>query len=216
MDLSTFAKEYKDHNITLIGDIFTDDYFAHLKNEALGLITYNNRNETFSGIRKAGTISSSKLSANPTIHSLYTSPEFIGFLKEITGLDLERVNCDDKSSMNLLVYEKTGDFISWHKDPNHYKGNRITVLINIVNESCSDPTQLSESFLQYKLDGSIVSVKMKPNSILVFNGSIVDHRATGIGPNERRIQLSFTYCDVCRETFVGKPVRWLKETVLGY
>lgn len=214
--VSVLAEEYHLNNIVLIEDIFTPEYFEDLKKQVLGQLVHNSRNETFTGIRKAGTINSSTLSTNLMVHSLYTSPKFINLLKGITGLDLQRVNCDDKSSMNLLVYEKAGDFISWHKDPNHYMGNRITVLVSIVNESCSDTSQLSESLLQYKLNGSVVSIKMKPNSLLLFNGSEVDHRATGIGPNERRIQLSFTYCDVCRESFLGKPVRWFKETVLGY
>ena len=121
--------------------------------------------------------------------------------------------------MNILIYDKPGDFISWHFDPNHYIGMRLTILISIVNKGKGkDSSSLSSSFLQYKLRGSneIHSIQMKPNSILIFDGSQIEHKATGIDEHERRIVLSFTYCDICRETVLGNFVKRCKEMIMGY
>jgi hypothetical protein len=216
-DLTPFKKQFKDNRIVLIEDLFETTFFNHLQKKVLENEQFENRTaDVFNSLRKAGTVNSSKIS--PTIVDLYYNSNFLKFLREITELPLENVNCDDKSNMNILIYDKPGDFISWHFDPNHYIGSRLTVLISIVNRSSSDSQSLSSSFLQYKLRGSkeIHSIQMKPNSILIFDGSQIEHRATGIRENEQRIVLSFTYCDICRETVIGNFVKRCKEMIMGY
>ncbi|NDC95894.1 hypothetical protein EB118_17625 [bacterium] len=215
VDISFHASQYKENNITLIENAFSSSLFEMLKKEALSTIQDGeSRNDAFKSIRKAGTVNAQALEQSATVKGLYTSPQFLSLLRNITNLDLERVNCNDNASMNLLVYEKPGDFIAWHTDPNHYSGNRITVLISLINESSNNT--LSSSFLQYRLGHEMHSIQMKPNSILIFNGSKILHQATGISNNEKRVQLSFTYCDICKETIFGKTIKWAKETVLGY
>jgi hypothetical protein len=54
---------------------------------------------------------------------------------------------------------------------------------------------------------------MKPNSLLVFDGTKILHTATGIKPNETRIVLTFTYCDVCKEKIYARSIRKIKEAM---
>lgn len=211
---SVFVNKFNESSLVLIEDFFDIDFFRNLQENILQIQESNRTNNLFKSIRKAGTIPSNSIPEY--IKNIYYNKIFIQFLRKITNLSLENVNCDDDSNMNILVYDKPGDFITWHFDPNHYVGNRLTILINVINESSSN--SLSSSLLQYKIKGSneIYSIKMKPNSILIFDGSNVEHRATPIKLDERRIVLSFTYCDVCKETILGKFIKKCKEIVLGY
>jgi hypothetical protein len=216
LHFDVYSKQFRDNNLVHIKDVFREEYFHILQNEIATILRSKSthRNHLFSGIRKAETLTASDLMSSKIIADLYYSSLFIDFLKKIALLNLETVNCDDQSSMNLLVYNKPDDFIAWHHDPNHYTGKRLTILISIVNTNSSG-TALSSSQLEYKdTRGEIHSIQMAANSILVFNGSLVEHRATGISDGDSRIVLSFTYCDECRETFFGNLWKRLKETVL--
>lgn len=211
-------KEFKEHNIVFIKDVFDQAYFRVLKDGVLGHLNKGTmkRNNAFTSVRRAMTVKASDLRDEKNARDLYYSKFFIKDLRRMTGLPLENVSCNDEASMNVLVYNKPNDFISWHHDPNHYKGRRLTVLISLVNENAREPDKLSESELQYILDGKQHSIKMPPNSMLVFDGSKIKHRATSIGEGDTRIVLSFTYCDVCREGLMGYMFKKIKELVLGY
>jgi hypothetical protein len=215
--LSKFKYEYNQNHIVYIENIFTTNYFKNLKENVLSEINSKNvnRTELFAPIRKAATIKASNLVNNKTISNLYYCKSLQNIISSITNMNIENVDCKDESSINILVYNKKNDFISWHFDPNHYIGSRITVLINIINEN-AQKNNLSESELQYKINGEIKSIKMKPNSILIFDGTLIEHRATGIKDNENRILISFTYCNICKETLFGKILKHIKSIVLGY
>jgi len=57
---------------------------------------------------------------------------------------------------------------------------------------------------------------MKPNSILIFDGTKILHKATGISDNEERIVLAFTFCDICTISSHKRLYRKLKELILNY
>jgi hypothetical protein len=209
-----FINQFNENRLVLIENFFEKHFFDNLQQNILQIQESNRTNNLFKSIRRGSTIPSN--SVTEFIKNIYYNKIFIQFLSKITNLSLENVNCDDNSNMNILVYEKPGDFITWHFDPNHYVGNRLTILISIINEASSGT--LSSSLLQYKIKGSdqIHSIQMKPNSILIFDGSSVEHRATPIKSNERRIVLSFTYCNICKETIIGKFIKQCKEIVMDY
>lgn len=210
--------EFKERNIVFMKGVFDKAYFEELKGGVLGHLNKRTmkRNNAFTSVRRAMTVKASDLRTEENTRNLYYSKEFIKILSGITGLPLENVSCNDEASMNVLVYNQPDDFISWHHDPNHYKGRRLNVLISLVNENASEAGNLSESELQYIVDGKQYSIKMPPNSMLVFDGSKIKHRATSIGEGDTRIVLSFTYCDVCREGLMGYAFKKIKELVLGY
>lgn len=210
-----YINQFNHQRLVLIEDIFESQFFDNLKQDTLQMQNSNRTNDIFKKIRQASTVPSDSIS--DFVKNIYYNSEFIQFLNQITTLSLENVSCNDNSNMNVLIYDKPGDFITWHFDPNHYVGNRLTILISIVNESLIS-NSLSSSLLQYKIKGSnkVESIQMKPNSILIFDGSNVEHKATPIKSNERRIVLSFTYCDVCKETILGNFVKRGKEMVMSY
>jgi len=49
------------------------------------------------------------------------------------------------------------------------------------------------------VNGKEHTLKMKPNTLVIFKGSEILHKSTSIGENEKRILLSMVFCDVCQE-----------------
>ncbi|NBP00500.1 MAG: hypothetical protein EBU90_10330 [Proteobacteria bacterium] len=205
--------DFNEKKLVYIENIFDDQFFQRLQGYIRS--AQPSRTDTFQFARKAGTVKASNMPDQ--VAKLYYSRAFISFLSHVTGITLQNVNCDDESSMNLLVYDEPGDFINWHRDPNHYMGQRITVLICITNTN-SVTGELSSAELYYKEPNSndVSTLKMKPNSILVFDGSSIEHMATGISENDERVLLSFTYCDTCKPSLSGKVIEFFKQLVLGY
>lgn len=217
LDIPSYQQQFQNDNIVLINDVFSNDFFKTIQDHILQNLSSDTmkRNDNFTSIRKAITVNSTDLMKINIIKNLYYSPFFINFLKDVTNLQLQNVSCNDQANANLLVYNQPNDFITWHLDPNHYIGNRLTILISIVNKN-KNTNDLSMSQLQYIKNGEKISIKMPENSILIFNGSKIYHQATGIGPDDNRIVLSFTYCDTCRESLSGHIFKYFKEMILGY
>lgn len=216
INLQDYSQRFQENQLVLIRDVFKSEFFAQLKEHIMNNLNSSvmKRNTTFESIRKAITVKASDMESFYIVRDIYYSKHFKLFLRNVTGMELENVSCNDEASMNLLVYNKPNDFISWHTDPNHYIGNRLTILISIINQNEKD--DLSTSELQYMQNGELKSIKMPPNSMLIFNGSDIKHRATSIGDGDTRIVLSFTYCDICQETLFGSMLKSLKEIILGY
>lgn len=198
-----------------IPDVFDDGFFDFLKRKVNQIILSNRKKKTSNHIfRKASILSKNDLN-NTIVSELY--PTFLPLINKITQT-LGKFKCvTDKSYYNVLIYDKPNDFISWHKDPNHYIGNRLTVLLCLENTN-ENKTGLSSASLEYYLPGDkkLKSIKMKPNSILVFNGSNISHRATSISDGDKRVLVSYTYCNNCKKTIGGYIVKTIKEKILNY
>jgi hypothetical protein len=219
-DISSYKKDFLQNEIVYIENFFDNNYFEILKESVNSEISYNKSKRTgemLQNFRQAGSLNSNVIQ-NSNIINLYYSKELINIIQQITNnYNIQNVTCNDKSSYNILIYDKPNDYINWHLDPNQYTGNRLTILISIYNENDSK-NNLSSSELQYKLRNldKIQTLKMKPNSILIFNGSKILHKATSIKENEKRILISNTYCDICQENLLGFVFRNIKEFILNY
>jgi hypothetical protein len=68
-----------------------------------------------------------------------------------------------------------------------------------VNENKEKDGGLSSNLFKYNYDGDTHELQMKENSIVIFKGSEIFHKATAIEDGERRILLSMVMCDICQE-----------------
>ena len=222
IDLIGLQKTFNKTRIVYLENIFNNEYFHTLAN-SIDDINDKAKKRTSEFIqlhRKAGVLTKTDIdnyidNTNDTIvTNLYYNTGFINLLSNITGLTLQPTDCDDKVMYNILIYDKQNDFINWHYDPSYYTGNYISILLSIRNSNSTN-TDLSSSILKYKdiNTGVIHQLQMKPNSLLVFDGTKILHTATGIKPNEIRIVLTFTYCDVCKEKIYARSIRKIKEAM---
>ncbi len=162
--------------------------------------------------KKGGTVAYETLCVSaPSVVALYLSPSFQELVSAIVGERVEATPLHDQSSCSVLFYERPGDHIGWHYDHNFYKGRHFTVLIPILNRN-SDDTGLSEARLMAKIGGQEKLVETPPNTMVVFEGARVLHKATPIGDGERRVVLSMTFCTNPRNSLWQGAARRIKDT----
>lgn len=161
--------------------------------------------------KKGGTVSYESLQrfAHPCV-AFYHSGELMRFVSRATGVDVVPTPDRDQSSLSLLCYTEAGDHIQWHYDHNFYVGRHFTVLLPLVNSGRDGG--LSSSQFQRQLPGrAIQEHATAPNTLIIFEGARVRHRATPLGPGECRLMLSMTYTSDPRISRFKEFVRRLKD-----
>jgi hypothetical protein len=147
----------------------------------------------------------------PYCLAFYHSPQVQDLIASIVSGTLYTTPEQDQSSLSLLCYEEAGDHIHWHYDHNFYRGRHFTVLLSLRNESTTG--SLSASRLQYRdRAGRDVELATGANTLVVFEGARVWHRATPAEPGDLRILLSMTYCCDPRNNYFQEFCRRVKDT----
>ena len=169
-------------------------------------------------IRKATSYNFLNLHENEEYNGLlelYYSNEMLDSLSNILQKPIQRTPLNDNNACSLLIYTNKGDYITWHKDSSIYNGDRYVVLITLINEN-SDKNDLSHNEFVYIHNKKEYSIKMKPNSMVLFKGSEILHKSTEIEDKERRILLSMVFCDIChaKNNIFNKINEKLKNFVL--
>jgi len=161
------------------------------------------------GYKKSGSVSARDIhDLAPELEALYESPELIGLLSEVSGAKLLPCPERDPHRVALYYYTEPGDGIGWHFDSSHYKGQRFTVLIGVVNRT-------TESKLLCKLYEKVPSrervdlaVSTEPGMLIFFNGDRLYHSVSKLGANEERIVLTLEYVTDVRMN----PIRrWISD-----
>lgn len=209
-DRSAPADEFAREHITRIENFVTPACLETLRQEALAHVSEMKR--TFIPMHKKGaTLSYEKIhTLAPHCLAFYHSPEVQKWVASITGETVQPTPDQDQSSLSVLCYHEPGDHINWHYDHNFYRGRHFTVLLSLLNEG---PNGLSSGTLQRQLPGGQAqSYDTSPNTLMIFEGTRVRHRATPVGEGERRVILSMTYCADPRISRVKEFIRRCKDT----
>jgi len=186
-----------ENGIYIINNVLKPDFFQYIKTQ-FDNKSFTSKNSVF---RKGTGINFFDLHDNKDYNGLlefYYSGQLLDILSSLFKKPIQKPSLSDTDACSLLIYTKKGDFIDWHKDHSLYNGDRFVVLLTIINEN-ADKTELSQNEFIYVHDGREYPVKLQENSIIVFKGSEVLHKSTGIDEKERRILLSMTFCDICQE-----------------
>src|SRR5262249_20273373 len=147
----------------------------------------------------------------PAIVSLYHSAGFKDFISRLVGAAAQPTPINDQSSLSVLFYNKPGDHIGWHFDHNFYRGRHFTVLIMIANTGQA-AGGLSHGELTARVGGQDIAVRAQPNTVVVFEGARVRHKATPVHADEQRLVLSMTYCTDPRALWWQGVSRRIKDT----
>ncbi len=141
----------------------------------------------------------------------YHSPEVQRWVSTVVGVPVQPTPDQDQSSLSVLCYNEAGDHIHWHFDHNFYRGRHFTVLLSLANQSANGGT--SQSTLNRKLpDGREQTFDTSANSLVLFEGSRVLHRANPTADGDLRIMLSMTYCADPRTHWLKEFARRVKDT----
>ena len=187
----------KENQFIFIENILNPEFFDFLKHQFDDLQI--DTKETIG--RKASGIKFSTLHKSEDykgLLELFYSNDFLNVLIDVIEKPVQRTPLNDENTCSLLIYNKKGDYINWHKDYSNYNGDRYVVLLTLVNEN-KDKNGLSENEFYYIHDGEEHKLKMKENSVVIFKGSEIFHKSTAIAENEKRVLLSMVFCDICQE-----------------
>ena len=161
--------------------------------------------------KKGGTVAYETLCiAAPAVVELFQSKALHDLVSGIVGARVVPTPLHDQSSCSVLFYERPGDHIGWHYDHNFYNGRHFTVLLPIVNRN-RDGSGLSAARLIARIGGEDRQIATPANTMVVFEGARVLHKATPIGEGERRIVLSMTFSTDPRNTPLQGIVRRIKD-----
>jgi hypothetical protein len=144
--------------------------------------------------KKGGTIAYAHLiEASPAIVRLYHSETLRSFVSRTVGCAVWPTPLQDQSSLSILIYDRPGDHIGWHYDHNFYRGRHFTVLMAVHN-SGRRADGLSHARLSARIDGRDIEIPTPANTLVVFEGAKILHKASPILAGERRVLISMTYC----------------------
>jgi hypothetical protein len=161
--------------------------------------------------KKGGTLSYEAIHRYaPRCLALYHSPDFAEWLSVMIGVPVQPTADHDQSSCSILYYDQPGDHIGWHFDHNFYRGRHFTVLISLVNRSAVGA--LSSGRLQRRHSRETAEVPTPGNTLVVFEGASVLHRATAVAAGDQRVMLSMTFCTDPRIGAVKELARRIKDT----
>ncbi|EIJ43074.1 hypothetical protein BegalDRAFT_2218 [Beggiatoa alba B18LD] len=204
-DLPTF-----DQHIAQIPQFLPDELFKQLHDVAVrSLYTERSYLPTH---KKGGTVSYEALhKLAPELIAFYHSATLQQICSAVVGSLVVPTPLHDQSSCSLLVYERVGDHINWHYDHNFYTGKHYTVLLPLVNENYLKH-ELSSAQLWIKQKEQAIMIPTPPNTLVIFEGAKVLHKATKLGENERRILLSMTFCINPQAPVLKSVARRMKDT----
>ena len=164
------------------------------------------------GHKQGGTIAYDALWLRaPELVAFYRSTALARLVTAVTGVAVQCTPVKDQSSCSVLVYERAGDRIGWHRDLNFYRGRHFTVLLSLENRGDSGDA-LSSATLQVAGDDGGRDVPTPANTLLVFEGARLRHRVTALAAGERRVLLSMTFCTDTGSSLLADLARRLEDT----
>ncbi|MFG0335647.1 MAG: hypothetical protein ACF8TS_19990 [Maioricimonas sp. JB049] len=192
-------------------DALTRDTLSLARAEALAVTPHVERSYV-PAHKQGGTISYEAMhELAPGCLAIYHSPLLRGWLSDVIGVRVVPTADYDQSSCSLLVYDRAGDHIGWHYDHNFYRGQHFTVLISLVNQSATG-RQSACLLQQQRADGSERTFDTSVNTLILFEGARVRHRATATEEGDLRIILSMTFSTDPRTGPIRELARRVKET----
>jgi 2OG-Fe(II) oxygenase superfamily len=203
-----------DDRFATLPELLPEPAFQALRAEAQSLVAPER--SFVPAHKKGGTVAYETLiESAPAIVGLYHSEGFSNLISRVTGVAVQPTPINDQSSLSLLFYDRPGDHIGWHYDHNFYRGRHFTVLLMLINTGHA-AGELSHGELIARVGGQDapreIAVRARPNTLVVFEGAQVRHKATPVEADELRLVLSMTYCTDPRAKWWQGVSRRIKDT----
>src|SRR5262245_50174601 len=209
-DTETYAAEFASARLVAIAEFVSPTTLTRLRDEALAGIPF--LEHTHIPLHKKGNTLSYEciLRQAPHLFGFYHDRAVQAWISAVTGGTVETTPVQDQSSLSVLCYKDAGDHIQWHYDHNFYRGRHFTVLLSLVNRSAAGGLSRSRLERQFP-NGTVRSIAMPENTLVIFEGARVRHRATPTEAGDLRVVLSMTYCTDPRISRVREFARRVKD-----
>ncbi|OKH55952.1 2OG-Fe(II) oxygenase [Calothrix sp. HK-06] len=206
--ISKIKEDFQSQNEFVVIENFLSESALNIFINVFPLLETSINRNYIPGYKKGGSVSKYSLdSLAPVFGEFYQSPVLFDFLNNITEEKLIVCPDSDPHSYALYYYTEPGDHIQYHYDTSYYQGKRYTALLGLVDTSSSK--------LEYRLYGetNIQSLKIKPGTLVLFNGDKLYHRVTPLGRNEQRIVLTLEYLTDARMGSFKRFVSNMKDAI---
>ena len=196
----------------VLHDILPEKDFKHIRKLLLNNKTLFLRND--SSVRQGSSMGGHELRKSPLskIADIIDSSEFLEKVQSKTGIaNLQFVPEADTNRLSLLYYKDEGDGIDWHVDGTIYLGDRWAGILTIVED-----IKESEAKLELKPNGKPATfpVEKMENTLVLFQGDQVQHRARPMLMDEQRIVVSLLFST--NPTRTRNPILRLYQAWVNY
>ena len=196
----------------VLHDILPEKDFQHIRELVLKNKTLFLRND--SSVRQGSSMGGHKLRKSPLskIPDIIDNPKFLQKVQSKTGIaNLQFVPEVDTNRLSLLYYKDEGDGIDWHVDGTIYMGDRWAGILTIVED-----IKESEAKLELKPNSKPATfpVDKMENTLVLFQGDQVQHRARPMLMDEQRIVVSLLFST--NPTRTRNPILRLYQAWVNY
>ncbi len=196
----------------VLHDILPEKDFQHIRELLLNNKTLFLRND--SSVRQGSSMGGHELRKSPLskIADIIDNPKFLQKVQSKTGIaNLQFVPEVDTNRLSLLYYKDEGDGIDWHVDGTIYMGDRWAGILTIVED-----IKESEAKLELKPNGKPATfpVEKMENTLVLFQGDQVQHRARPMLMDEQRIVVSLLFST--NPTRTRNPILRLYQAWVNY
>ena len=196
----------------VLHDILPEKDFQHIRELVLKNQTLFLRND--SSVRQGRSMGGHELRKSPLskIADIIDNPKFMQKVQSKTGIaNLQFVPEVDTNRLSLLYYKDEGDGIDWHVDGTIYLGDRWAGILTIVED-----IKESEAKLELKPNGKPATfpVEKMENTLVLFQGDQVQHRARPMLMDEQRIVVSLLFST--NPTRTRNPILRLYQAWVNY
>jgi len=196
----------------VLHDILPEKDFQHIRELVLKNKTLFLRND--SSVRQGSSMGGHELRKSPLskIPDIIDNPKFLQKVQSKTGIaNLQFVPEVDTNRLSLLYYKDEGDGIDWHVDGTIYMGDRWAGILTIVED-----IKESEAKLELKPNGKPATfpVEKMENTLVLFQGDQVQHRARPMLMDEQRIVVSLLFST--NPTRTRNPILRLYQAWVNY
>ena len=196
----------------VLHDILPEKDFQHIRELVLKNKTLFLRND--SSVRQGSSMGGHELRKSPLskIPDIIDNPKFLQKVQSKTGIaNLQFVPEVDTNRLSLLYYKDEGDGIDWHVDGTIYLEDRWAGILTIIE----DIKEL-DSKLELNPHGQqkTFPVSKMINTLVLFQGDQVPHRARPILKDEERIVVSLLFSPSPKRT--NNPILRLYQAWVNY
>ena len=196
----------------VLHDILPEKDFQHIRKLLLNNKTLFLRND--SSVRQGSSMGGHELRKSPLskIADIIDNPKFLQKVQSKTGIaNLQFVPEVDTNRLSLLYYKDEGDGIDWHVDGTIYLGDRWAGILTIVEDIKELEAKLE---LKPNSKPATFPVDKMENTLVLFQGDQVQHRARPMLMDEERIVISLLFST--NPTRTRNPILRLYQAWVNY